>query len=368
MTAHRTAGPPRFLHRRGLLACMAAAVLLPRGAAAADLLKTPAFHSRRAATALLLGAAAAGRRIVAVGERGIAILSDDGGRTWRQAAVPVSVTLTAVHFVTESTGWAVGHDGVVLRSGDGGERWTPVFDGTAANALVVADARGRLEEAKAGGDADALADAELAMEDAQAAAEFGPSRPLLGVWFADADTGFAVGSYGQIFHTRDGGGRWVSLGRCVANPNGLHYNAIAGQPDGTLLMAGEGGCVYRSRNGGADWETLETGAPTNLYGVDVLDGALVAYGFGGRIFRSAGGEAWEPVESPTARSLVGAVRRDGALILVDAAGALISTRDAGRTFALLAPPGRAAVAGALAVDGGVLTVGAGGARILPLPA
>lgn len=368
MTAHRTAGPTRRLHRRALLARMAAAaVLLPGGGAgAADLLKTPSFPSRKAGAALLLGIAAAGRRAVAVGERGIILLSDTGGTTWRQAAVPVSVTLTAVHFPDQATGWAVGHDGAVLRSRDGGERWTLVFDGTAANALVAADASARLEEAKASGDADALADAEMAVEDAQAAAEFGPSRPLLGVWFADADTGFVAGSFGQLFHTRDGGKSWVSLGRRVGNPGGLHYNSITGLPGGALLMAGEGGFVYRSRDGGETWETLETGVPANLYGA-TADDALIAYGFGGRIVRSDDGGRWEPVDSPTTRSLVAAVRREKTLVLVDAAGALLASTDAGRTFTPLTPPGRAAVAGAVVMDGGLLTVGAGGARVLPLP-
>ena len=37
----------------------------------------------------------AGQRLVAVGERGLVLLSDDAGKHWRQAQVPVSVTLTA---------------------------------------------------------------------------------------------------------------------------------------------------------------------------------------------------------------------------------------------------------------------------------
>jgi photosystem II stability/assembly factor-like uncharacterized protein len=67
--------------------------------------------------AYLTGIARAGKRLVAVGERGIVVLSDDDGATWRQASVPVSVTLAAVQFPTPTQGWVVGHYGVVLRRG-----------------------------------------------------------------------------------------------------------------------------------------------------------------------------------------------------------------------------------------------------------
>src|ERR1700736_1725395 len=58
----------------------------------------PAIMVERAAYAALMDVTRAGDRMVAVGEHGIVILSDDSGRSWRQAKVPVSVTLTAVKF------------------------------------------------------------------------------------------------------------------------------------------------------------------------------------------------------------------------------------------------------------------------------
>ncbi len=51
----------------------------------------------------------AGNRLVAVGERGIVLLSDDAGLNWKQVDVPVSVTLTGVQFVSPMKGWAIGH-------------------------------------------------------------------------------------------------------------------------------------------------------------------------------------------------------------------------------------------------------------------
>ena len=89
-----------------------------------DLLLLPAVKSPRATGSVLLDVTRAGQRLVAVGERGHVLYSDDNGQNWQQGAVPVSVTLTAVHFPGAQKGWAVGHDGVVLHSQDGGENWS----------------------------------------------------------------------------------------------------------------------------------------------------------------------------------------------------------------------------------------------------
>src|SRR5262245_60524782 len=96
---------------------MALSVVPPRGG--------HAVQSKLAAEALLLGVARAGNRIVAVGEYGNILLSDDDGKTWHQAKdVPTTVTLTAVHFVDDKQGWTVGHDTLILHTTDGGETWT----------------------------------------------------------------------------------------------------------------------------------------------------------------------------------------------------------------------------------------------------
>ncbi|WP_430515935.1 WD40/YVTN/BNR-like repeat-containing protein, partial [Pseudomonas fluorescens] len=63
------------------------------------LLDQAALQSAKAAHSVLLAVTRAGERLVAVGERGIVLLSDDSGVSWRQAKVPVSVSLTAVQFV-----------------------------------------------------------------------------------------------------------------------------------------------------------------------------------------------------------------------------------------------------------------------------
>ena len=60
-----------------------------------------------------------GSRVVAVGERGSILLSDDQGVSWQPAAVATqrNATLTAVVALDDRRLLAVGHDGWILRSG-----------------------------------------------------------------------------------------------------------------------------------------------------------------------------------------------------------------------------------------------------------
>ena len=174
--------------------------------------------------ALMLGAAQAGQRLVAVGERGIALWSDDAGVHWRQAAVPVAVTLTAVRLVDARRGYAVGHSGVVLRTADGGQTWTKCLDGRMAAGIALA-------AAEASGDARALAEAQRLKAD-------GADKPLFDLHFYDADHGIVVGAYNLAFSTADGGRTWQSLMAGTDNPKAMHLYALRAHGD-TLLVAGE---------------------------------------------------------------------------------------------------------------------------------
>ena len=61
---------------------------------------------------LYLDISQVGRRLVAVGQRGHIVYSDDDGQQWWQATVPTKRLLTAVSFTADGTGWAVGHDAI----------------------------------------------------------------------------------------------------------------------------------------------------------------------------------------------------------------------------------------------------------------
>ena len=58
--------------------------------------QVPAAMSEKLLMSPLTAVTTAGKRLVAVGQRGHIAVSEDGGQTWKQAAVPVSIDLVAV--------------------------------------------------------------------------------------------------------------------------------------------------------------------------------------------------------------------------------------------------------------------------------
>jgi len=355
-------------------------LMLPiQARSAVDALDNPALMSNKASRALLLNVVRAGSRLIAVGEHGIIVYSDDQGANWIQAQVPVSVTLTATFFPHQLIGWAVGHDGVILHSTTGGVNWTKQFDGNQANSLMQTEAQNRLDQAnsllskaQASGKVAAqraVADAENALAEVEAGMKFGPSRPLLGVWFNDDKEGFVVGSYGQIFHTADAGSHWESLALRIINPEGLHYNAIGSTPSGALVIAGEAGKVYRSTDHGATWQNLDTGYQGQLFGVlGIYVGKgvekLLAFGFGGHIFQSdAQGKHWTELASVTRKNLVaGTILKDGSIQLVGQDGSILRSDQQVTEFHLVQPGSGLSIAGAVQSAAGnkLIMVGSGG--------
>ncbi|HXO16428.1 MAG TPA: hypothetical protein VN835_08795 [Steroidobacteraceae bacterium] len=109
---------------RKSLFLLASALAVVGAARAAEPAPPSAEPARLAAQSLLIAVATAGPRLVAVGDRGIILLSDDRGGSWVQALeVPTQALLTGVCFLDAEHGVAVGHDEVILATADAGRTW-----------------------------------------------------------------------------------------------------------------------------------------------------------------------------------------------------------------------------------------------------
>ncbi|HEY6609637.1 MAG TPA: YCF48-related protein [Pseudomonas sp.] len=344
------------------LACLAGPSYAASGSSVPDLLDLPARESARAQHSLQLAVTRAGNRLVAVGERGAVLLSDDAGRSWRQAkSVPVSVALTDVHFASASHGWAVGHSGVVLHSADGGETWQRQLDGNQAAVVIRDDAKRRAEAGEEGA-AAALRSAEYLVSD-------GPDKPFLGVRFRDELRGYVVGAYGIALQTVDGGKSWQSLVGQIPNPRGKHLYQIQSDGD-ALLIAGEQGALMRSVDGGVSFAEVTTPYSGTFFGaLDLHGDALLAFGLRGNAWRSDdGGASWQQVKlgQPVTVS-AGRRLQDGSVLLADESGRLLRSTDGARSFVALAvQPGTGLTGIAEAADGALILSGARGlSRVEP---
>lgn len=320
---------------RRVLAAIAAAALtaaLPAAAQAAAKTEPPAARALqiRADRVILQDVVQAGPRLLAVGERGIVLLSDDAGASWQPRFTPTNRTLSAVAMADAQNGLAVGHGGTVLATADGGNSWK----------AITVDAAGK----------DAL----------------------LGVLHAGARRYVAWGAFGLYLESTDGGASWTRkqpLGQdfdrhisqvIVTEPRTAHPGSNSGTGNARSigstgstgsagstgaapaanphwLLVGESGTLARSADAGATWEAVKSPYPGSYFGaLATADGALLAFGMRGNIYRSADhGATWTKVESGTSLALMRGTRlQDGSLVLVGNAGLLAVSTDNGHSFTI----------------------------------
>jgi photosystem II stability/assembly factor-like uncharacterized protein len=338
----------------GLLGWVAAAALPAWAAKVPAVLSQPALVTPQALGAATLAVTRAGNRLVAVGERGTVLLSDDHGASWRQAQVPVQATLTAVCFADERTGWAAGHLGVILRSVDAGATWEKQLDGIQAAELVK-------QAAQRSGDTQA-------MEQAQRLVEEGADKPFFDLEFVDARRGFAVGAYNLMFATEDGGKTWAAWGPRLPNPKNLHLYGVRAHGR-TLVIAGEQGLLLRSSDGGASFTALQSPYKGSFFGLlRTRGGTLVAYGLRGSAYRSTDdGAHWDKLDTGVPMAVgAGMALPDGGFVLMSQAGDALMGTAGGPGLRRIPAREPAPVSGvALAADGSLVLASLRGMRRLP---
>ncbi|MDI3394909.1 YCF48-related protein [Pseudomonas sp. V98_8] len=234
-----------------------------------------------------------GSRVVAVGERGSILLSDDQGVSWQPASVAPQrdATLTALVALDPQRLLAVGHDGLILRSTDAGSHWQEI-----------------------------RYDSDL-------------GEPLLGIWSSGGDNVMAFGSFGKFYQSSDAGQTWTPQ---VLDIDSAHLNSMAGGDDGRRMLVGEQGLVLRTADGGQHWQTLPAFYSGSLFGIVRLSANnWVTYGMRGHVYVSHDfGDSWTQIDVGNQLPLYGHVLlpdRSGLVIVgagssvvrLDAQGALV---------------------------------------------
>jgi photosystem II stability/assembly factor-like uncharacterized protein len=287
-------------------------------------LDTPAVKTSLADKSLLNGVVRADKRMVAVGQLGHIIYSDDQGKTWIQAEVPVSTDLLAVCFPSPLKGWAVGHDGVVLHSSDGGATWTKQLDGREVVKLLDKHYKNGVQVTS------------IQMAEIDRYIKEGPDKPFLDVWFDNDLTGYIVGAFNFIFRTIDGGKTWEPLLDSTDNPKHANLNSIRriGQD---LYIAGDQGVLLKQDQTTGKFKAIKSPYNGTFFGIIGKPGVVVAYGLRGNVFRSLnGGASWQNIKIGANLSLIGAtVTKDNRIVLVNLLGNVLISADNGASFTLL---------------------------------
>ncbi len=270
--------------RRDILkSVVAAGCLLPHWARASSLtgiyvLDTASIRVRAPDHVLLEAVARAGDRLVAVGEHGVIIFSDDNGASWMQADVPVGVTLNCVAFATPMLGWVAGHFGVILNTEDGGTTWHTQLNGIQANQLTLTAAQAAANPSSPG--------APFAMRRAGIFVQGGPNKPFLSLIVLSPQKLIVFGAFRMTMLTLDGGMSWADWSLNIGDA--LSHNLYAATVSGSdIYVVGEAGLVFRSTDGGNTFPAVASPANATLFGVlGIENGAIITFGVAGNIFRS----------------------------------------------------------------------------------
>lgn len=277
---------------------------------------------------LLLSATMAGNRMVAVGQFGHVIYSDDGGKTWVQAkTVPTQVTLTSVYFVNDKVGYAGGHDSTIIRTDDGGDTWTPSYHNVESQS------------------------------------------PIMSVYFTDVNHGFAMGAFSFVVETNDGGKTWTQRELITGDNEDSHLNKVFATKTGTILVAAEFGKVFRSTDGGVTFTLVQTSYEGSFWGGMALkNGSALIYGMRGNVYRTNDdGVTWAKINSGTDKSIGGGYElANGTVVLVGLQGYVGYSTDGAENFTEVTRADRLGYVAVLpAADNQIAVFGEPGVKLQP---
>jgi photosystem II stability/assembly factor-like uncharacterized protein len=314
-----------------------------------------------------------------VGEKGMIIHTNDGGKTWERQGTGTEGDIKSVYFTNLLNGWAVGDKGLIVATDDGGKHWYLQESGiySMLNGVFFSNSK---EGWVVGEDADILYTQNGGKTwKRQSVSEF--PFPFNDVWFMDNRHGWAVGERGLIVHTTDGGQSWKPQTSGSAFPlNSVHFVTpkkgwVVGEL-GTVLHTDDGGqswvpqtqeewqmlkgvlflpnfsfkkkssiirntyegwvvgwpgFVMHTTNGGLTWTKQDTKTYNELYAVHFIDNQVgwVVGQFGEVLHTKDGGATWKFQYSGTQANLnkvyfadanIGIITGDNGVILMTANG------------------------------------------------
>jgi len=228
-----------------------------------------------------------------------------------------------------NAGLAVGAGGQMLATRDGGTSWQAVVPSPTEKALFgVALGPGR---------AIAVGQSGLVLvRDAKGAwrpSASGTEERLFAVDVNTDGVAVAVGAFGKIIRSGDGGGTWSTVAPSWTEgytDQGMepHLYGVKVGPDGVITCVGEFGLVLRSSDGGQTWSVLHKG-DASLFALDLRnDGIGYAVGQGGTILRTTdGGATWVDVPSGSTANLLGVHSAADGRVLVAAMRDMLASDD-----------------------------------------
>jgi photosystem II stability/assembly factor-like uncharacterized protein len=195
-----------------------------------------------------------------------------------------------------------------------------------AHGALTSDYKSRVAKGEAGLKAS-LDQVELNTKD-------GPTLPFLSVLFENENVGYAVGSFGMLVRTEDGGKSWHPWLDHIDNGSFLNLNDIR-EVSGGIYIVGEQGSVFRLDRNLNRFVSIATSYKGSFFRIVGNDRFLLVVGLNGTAYRSVdSGASWKSVPTGATTSLTSAsLSSDGAMLLLTSeGGGLLCSKDDGNSF------------------------------------
>lgn len=286
----------------------------------------------------------------AVGTAGTIMKTTDAGVTWNITHYAGGSTkiLKSLYFLDENNGWVGGYDGKLLHTTDGGVTWDSISGHTTHIVQGIAfpnPLKGTIVSAFQNGiccsaifhttNGGTSWNQQVVPQSAQ--------ENLYNVAFANDGLGMAVGLFGIMLRTTDGGATWLKFdvgtqehlfsidhigdnlwfaagnGRVIIKSTDAgvswteSFHGITGDFEGINMVdenngyvCGANGEIRKTTDGGLTWLLQQSGTTNLLYDISFADvNTGIAVGYFGTIVRTTdGGETWQKVSDGTVQDLL----------------------------------------------------------------
>jgi photosystem II stability/assembly factor-like uncharacterized protein len=159
------------------------------------------------------------------------------------------------------------------------------------------------------------------------------TQHLYGVSFADAKNGWAVGRSGEIIHTQDGGATWTEQ----KGPSTKHLFKVEFTSATEGWAVGDWGLLIHTSDAGATWEDRSIPEDKILYAIDFADAqnGWIVGEFGTILKTADGGQTWTKQTVATQKTFFGvAAASPEQAWTVGIDGLVARTKDGGATWDL----------------------------------
>jgi len=257
----------------------------------------------------------------------IILHTTDGGNSWvEQPAPPVSIFYVDIYFIDQMNGWACGNDAKIIHTTDGGNTWVDqpnpyTFPNPILYAIYFANADTGWALGGDHGNYPTFTNRRVVLYTTNGGNSWdfqysvSNEQPIYCANFISSTEGFAASESGDVMHTSNGGISWIETSPVSSyRLYGIYFaNSNTGWVSGEYLGVPHVASISKTTNGGNTWETQSFGTDEylqDIFFVDAINGWAVGGTSGGSgtstiLHTTDGGENWLTQNSPTSNSLYG---------------------------------------------------------------